>query len=133
MLPLLKNPPDAQNVSETTFIGVAIFVSKFHRAPHADAPSIISGSFEALSKKRASVGETIIASRAKMPEVPFCTKFQPEAATEAAPRQRGRRASTYVYRISRVSQVRCGIQVERSIYILTDSFDVSIIMLESKR
>jgi hypothetical protein len=43
MVPLLKNPPDAQNVSETTFIEVAAFVSIFHKTPHADAPSITSG------------------------------------------------------------------------------------------
>jgi len=71
MEPLLKNAPDAQNVSEMTFIGVAVFVSIFHKAPHAGAPSITSGSFEARSKNRASVGETMIASRAKIPEVPF--------------------------------------------------------------
>jgi hypothetical protein len=33
------------------------YLFPYSRAPHTDAPSIVSGSFEALSKKKTSVGE----------------------------------------------------------------------------
>ena len=85
---MLKKPPEAQNVSEITSSGLAVFVSRFHKAPQAGLLLIMSGSFDALSKKTARVGETIIASRARIPEVPFWTKFQPAAEAESASRRR---------------------------------------------
>lgn len=71
IVPLLKKPPDAQKVSETTSSGLAVFVSRFHNAPQAGLLLIISGSLDALSKKMARVGDTIMASRARIPDVPF--------------------------------------------------------------
>lgn len=71
IVPLLKNPPEAQNESDRTLSADAVLVSKFHRAPHAGCPSSDRGSFVALSKKIASVGETTIASSARIPDVPF--------------------------------------------------------------
>lgn len=63
--------------------------------------STVSGSFVALSKKMASVGETIMASSASTPEVPFWTKFHPAAAlvTDALPRstERKREVSHIVF------------------------------------
>ena len=75
-------------MSEITSSGLAVFVSRFHKAPQAGLLLIMSGSFDALSKKTARVGETIIASRARIPEVPFWTKFQPAAEAESALRRR---------------------------------------------
>ena len=80
MVPLLRKLPLAQKVSVKRSRGVAVFVSRFQRAPHAGCPLIIRGSFMALSKKMANVGETIIDSRARIPEVPFLTKFHCGAA-----------------------------------------------------
>ena len=71
MVPLLSNAPPAQNELVITSIAVALFVSRFHSAPHAEWPLIWSVSFDALSKKSARVGETMIDSSATMPDVSF--------------------------------------------------------------
>ena len=66
----------------------ALFVSRFQRAPQAACPSIIRGSFVARSKKIASVGETMITSRAMTPLCPTSTNSHPAAAAEAAAARR---------------------------------------------
>ena len=84
MVPLLKKLPDAQNESLVMFIGVAMCFSRFHKAPQAVWLSIWRGSLVALSNIMIKVGETTIASSARIPEVPFCRKCQPALAATAA-------------------------------------------------
>jgi hypothetical protein len=71
ILPLLRRAPVAQKESDTTFKGVAVLVSKFHRAAQVVCPLIIRGSFVALSINIARVGDTTIVSNATTPDVPF--------------------------------------------------------------
>ena len=77
IVPLLRNPPAPHKLSVIRFKGVAVLVWKFQRAPHAVWLFILSGSLVALSKNIARVGETTIASSARMPDVPFWTNSQP--------------------------------------------------------
>jgi hypothetical protein len=48
-----------------------VLVSKFQSAPQAACPFICRGSLDALSKKIARLSETMIDSKATIPEVPF--------------------------------------------------------------
>jgi hypothetical protein len=49
--PLLNMAPDAQKLSDVSFKGVALFVSKFHKDAQAVFPSgVLRGSLVALSK-----------------------------------------------------------------------------------
>ena len=81
IVPLLKNPPEAQKLSVTTSRGDAVLVWKFQRAPHVVWPFIMRGSLVALSKNNARVGEITIASSARTPDVPFWTNSQPAPET----------------------------------------------------
>lgn len=85
IVPLLKNPPDAQKLSVMSFNAVAVLVRKFQREAQAGAPSIINGSFVALSMKIANVGDTTIASKANTPLVPFWTNSHFGVAAKATP------------------------------------------------
>ena len=82
---MLKNPPEPQKVSVIVRNGDAVLVWRFQRAPQAECPSITRGSLDALSKKIARVGETTIASSARMPLVPFWTNSHPAAMADETP------------------------------------------------
>lgn len=71
IVPLLSIAPEPQKVSERTFKGEAVLVSRFHNAPNAGWSLICSGSAVKLSKNIARVSETMMDSRATIPEVPF--------------------------------------------------------------
>ena len=84
MVPLLNIAPVAQNELVMTFRAVTLFDSKFQSAPHAECPLICKGSSDARSKKSARVGETIIASRATMPDVSSLRSKRHSGAAAAA-------------------------------------------------
>lgn len=71
MEPLLSRAPLAQKELVTTSIGRTVLVARSQRAPQAEWLLICNGSSEVRSKKRASVGETTIDSRATIPLVVF--------------------------------------------------------------
>lgn len=74
MVPLLSSAPLAQNEFDKTSRALTSFVSRLQSAPQAEWLLICRGSSEALSKKIARVGETTMASRATIPELPTTLK-----------------------------------------------------------
>lgn len=74
IVPLLKNVPLAQNEFVIKRKGDGVFVCKSNNAPQAECPSICNVSLLARLKNKASVGETMIDSRARTPESPTVLK-----------------------------------------------------------
>lgn len=73
--PLLSKLPEPQKESVMALTGEAVFVSRFHKAPHAEWLLIIRGLCWALSNIRMRVGETMMAWVGTMPVVPFFTNL----------------------------------------------------------
>lgn len=104
MVPLLSSVPDPQNVLVMRSSGCTVLVSRSQSAPQAEWLLICKGSSVALSNHTTTVGETTIASSARMPEVAFWSSKDHDASAAAvaspAPRTRDEKKAVHILSLS---------------------------------
>lgn len=109
MVPLLSSVPEPQKVLVMRLSGCTELVSRSQSAPQAEWLLICKGSSVALLNHTTTVGETTIASSARMPDVAFWSSKDHDASGAAvaslAPRTRDEMKAVHILSLSSTGAV----------------------------